>query len=56
MRFPKPPFGIVSWFGNSRSYDCMASSCRAGIVAVISVVTICRATPAGICSLKKNQA
>jgi hypothetical protein len=35
MRFPKPPRGMVSWFGKRRSYDDMLSSCRRLIVSVI---------------------
>lgn len=27
IRLPKPPFGILSWFGNSRSYE-LSFSCR----------------------------
>lgn len=34
MRLPKPPRGIVSWFGNRRSYESMDSSCRRCIVSV----------------------
>src|SRR5262245_27414790 len=55
MRFPKPPLGIVSWPGNSRSYDAKPISGRRFIARVNSSVPSRRASDAAIGSAKNIQ-
>ena len=55
IRFPKPPRGMVSWLGNSRSYESMPSSCRLAIVSVMRWQPILRAVAAATGVAKKNQ-
>ena len=56
MRLPNPPAGIVSWLGNSRSYDSNPISGRLSIVTVMSQAASFRASRAGTASEKKIHA
>ena len=55
IKLPKPPRGMVSWLGNSRSYESMPSSGRSVMVSVSRWQAICRAIDAAIGAEKKNQ-
>ena len=55
IRFPKPPFGSRSWFGNIRSYDFSPISGLRSIVSVRTYVNTSRTNRAGCGSSKKNQ-
>lgn len=56
IRLPNPPLGIVSWFGNSRSYDSIESWCRRDMVSVIRKQPSLRAATADTGDVKNNQA
>jgi hypothetical protein len=55
MRFPKPPCGIVSCFGNNRSYESSPISGRSSIVSVSRNEASLRASAAEIARSKNIQ-
>ncbi len=54
-QIPRPPFGIVSWFGKNRSYESNPISCRRSIVLVSRAQASFRARVAGSGVSKKIQ-
>lgn len=54
IKFPNPPFGIVSWFGNNLSYESKSKDAFS-IVLVNSILPIFLAILAGILSSKNIQ-
>lgn len=54
IRFPKPPFGKVSWFGKKRSYESRPISGRCSMVSVRRKKPIFRDNTAGSGSEKRS--